>query len=146
VKLVDLNVLLYATNEDSPQHAVAISWWENALNGDESVALSWVVLLGFLRIATNPRIFPSPLALDAALARIDVWLALDNVHIVREKDEHWEVLRELLAASGMAGNLTTDAHLAVLAICHDATLVTFDADFARFKGLRREIPAGKGGT
>ena len=146
MKLVDLNVLLYATNEDSTQHAAALSWWENALNGGESVALPWVVLLGFLRIATNPRIFPHPLALDTALARIDVWLALDNVHIAREKDEHWDVLRDLLAASGMAGNLTTDAHLAALAICHDATLVTFDADFARFKGLRREIPAVRART
>ena len=141
MKLVDLNVLLYATNEDSPQHAVALSWWENTLNGDESVALPWIVLLGYLRVATNPRIFPRPLTLDAALTRLDVWLAWDNVHIAREKDEHWEVLRELLAASGMAGNLTTDAQLAALAICHDATLVTFDTDFARFKGLRRELPA-----
>ena len=82
----------------------------------------------------------------AALARLDAWFALDNVHIAREKDEHWDVLRALLAASGMAGNLTTDAHLAALAICHDATLVTFDADFARFKGLRREIPAVRART
>lgn len=137
---MDLNVLLYATNEDSTQHSTALSWWENALNGGESLALPWIVLLGFLRIATNPRIFPRPLALDTALARIDAWLALENVHIAREKDDHWDVLRSLLVNSGIAGNLTTDAHLAALAICHDATLVTFDTDFARFKGLRREIP------
>ncbi len=142
MKLVDLNVLLYAVNVDSPHHAAALAWWEGALNGDESVALPWVVLLGFLRITTNPIIFSRPLTVGAALERLDVWLALDRVHIAREKDEHWEVLREILSVSGVAGNLTTDAHLAALAMSHDATLVTFDADFARFKGLRREIPVG----
>jgi hypothetical protein len=140
VKLVDLNVLLYAVNSDSPHHAAALAWWEEALNGDESVALPWVVLLGFLRITTSPRIFSRPLSLEAAVARLDAWLAVDLVHIAREKDDHWEVLRGILSESGTAGNLTTDAHLAALALTHDATLVTFDTDFARFKGLRREPP------
>jgi len=64
----------------------------------------------------------------------------DNVRVVREKDEHWETLKPLLGGSGTAGNLTTDAHLAALALSHDAVLVSSDMDFARFKGLRWENP------
>jgi hypothetical protein len=75
-----------------------------------------------------------------ALARVDAWLGRDTVRVVREKDDHWATLRALLAASGTAGNLTTDAHLAALALSHDAVLVSSDADFTRFAGLRLENP------
>lgn len=138
--LVDLNLLLYAVNADSAHHAAARAWWEEALNGDEAIGLPWIVLLGFLRIATNPRIFSSPLEAGSAIRKIDGWLALEHVRIAREKEDHWEVLRRLLASSGTAGNLTTDAHLAALAITHDATLASSDADFGRFAGLRWENP------
>jgi toxin-antitoxin system PIN domain toxin len=140
VKIVDLNVLLYAVNSDSPQHAVARHWWESALNGEETIGLAWIVLLGFVRLCTNPRVFPRPLAPDVATARIDTWLALDNVSIAREKDHHWAVLNPLIREAGTAGNLTSDMHLAALAISHDAVLVSCDTDFARFRGLRWENP------
>jgi toxin-antitoxin system PIN domain toxin len=142
MKVVDLNVLLYAVNRDAKQHSAALRWWEAAINGDEPVGLPWVVLLGFLRIATNTAIFPRALDADAAIAKVDSWLALAATRMVREKDEHWDVLRSLLADSGAAGNLTTDAHLAALTITHGAVLVSFDGDFARFKGLRWENPSG----
>ena len=99
-----------------------------------------MVLLGFLRLTTNPRVFPHPLDPDQAVATVDAWLARDNVRVVREKDEHWKVLKKLLGRTGTAGNLTTDAHLAALAISHDAVLVSSDADFGRFKGLRWQDP------
>jgi toxin-antitoxin system PIN domain toxin len=140
VKIVDLNVLLYAVNSDAPQHEVVRGWWEQAMNGEEPVGLPWVVLLGFLRIATNARIMPRPLDSAAALAKIDAWLAPEHVRIVRETDDHWDRLKALVAGTGTAGNLTTDAHLAALALSHDAVLVSCDADFARFSALRRENP------
>ena len=140
MKLVDLNVLLYVVNDDSPRHQPVLNWWNAALNGDETVGLAWVVLLGFLRISTNPRVFPTPLAADDAIAKIDAWLSLDNVRVVREQDNHWEVLRSLVSETGTAGNLTTDAHLAALAMSHAAVLVSCDSDFGRFKGLRWENP------
>jgi len=140
VKLVDLNVLLYAVNDDSPRHNAVLNWWNVALNGDETIGLPWVVLLGFLRISTNPRAFPRPLDADDAIGKVDTWLALDNVRAIREQDNHWEILRSLVAESGTAGNLTTDAHLAALAIGHAAILVSCDSDFGRFKGLRWENP------
>jgi toxin-antitoxin system PIN domain toxin len=142
MKVVDLNLLLYTINSDAKHHEPALRWWEAAINGDEPIGLPWVVLLGFLRITTNTAIFPHPLDVEAASAKVGAWLALATTRIVREKDAHWDVLRSLLAESGAAGNLTTDAHLAALAITHGAVLVSFDGDFARFKGLRWENPSG----
>jgi hypothetical protein len=141
VKLVDLNVLLYAVNRDSAHHTACLSWWEDALGREEPVGLAWVVLLGFLRIATHPAVFPRPLAAEEALARVDTWLAHPKVRLVGEAEDHWTLLREMLEATGTAGNLTTDAHLASLAIAHGATLVSCDADFGRFAKLRWENPA-----
>jgi hypothetical protein len=136
VKLVDLNLLLYAVNRDSPQHQRARSWLERTLGDDEPVGLSWVVVLGFLRLATSPRVFPRPLAPDQAVAAVDGWLAQPAVVTVAPGAEHWRVLRNLLTESGTAGNLTTDAHLAALAIEHGAELCSTDGDFARFRRLR----------
>ncbi len=142
MKIVDLNVLLYAVNSDAVQHDAARLWWEKTLNDEDPVGLAWIVLLGFLRLATNPVVFPRPLAVGAAAAKLDAWFSRDNVRIVREKDDHWETLKSLLGGAGAAGNLTTDAHLAALALTHDAVLVSCDTDFARFKGLRWENPLG----
>ena len=140
MKIVDLNILLYAVNSDAEQHERVRRWWEAAVNDEDTVGMPWIVLLGFLRLATNARVFPRPLAPAAAAAKLDSWIAQDNVRIVREKDDHWEQLKTLLHHAGTAGNLTTDAHLAALAMTHDAVLVSCDNDFARFKGLRWENP------
>jgi toxin-antitoxin system PIN domain toxin len=140
MKIVDLNVLLYAVNANATQHGRVRAWWEHAVNDEDTLGLPWVVLLGLLRLSTNPRVFPRPLAPHVAALKLDAWLALDNVRIVGEKDDHWDTLKPLLGGTGTAGNLTTDAHLAALAISHDAVLVSTDTDFARFKGLRWENP------
>ena len=136
MKIVDLNVLLYASNEDAPQHEVIRGWWQSALRGDESLGLPWVVLLGYLRLTTNPRVFPKPISHRQALDKIDAWQALPIVHVPTAKQDHWRVLSGLVQQAGAAGNLTTDAHLAALAITRDATIVSCDHDFARFSGLR----------
>ncbi len=108
--------------------------------GDESLGLPWVVVLGFLRIATNPKIFPKPLLPPVAMAKIDTWFAQPNICLLSEKKNHWEILKGLMVECGMAGNLTTDAHLAAIAISYGATLASCDADFGRFRGLRWENP------
>jgi toxin-antitoxin system PIN domain toxin len=141
VKIVDLNLLLYSSNSDAVHHKRAREWWERLINDqDEIVGLPWVVVLGFLRLSTNPRVFPRPLSTDTAIAKVDAWLARENVRIVVENADHWDTLRMLLAESGSAGNLTTDAHLAALALSHDAVLVSSDTDFGRFDRLRLENP------
>lgn len=140
MKLVDLNVLLYVVNQDSVHHETALRWWEETLRGDEPIGLTWVVVLGFLRLSSNPAIFPDPLDAETALEKVSIWLSLDQMRLIRETDDHWHILRSLLDETGTAGNLTTDGHLAALAISHGATLVSFDSDFSRFPALRWENP------
>jgi uncharacterized protein len=142
MKLIDTNVLLYVINEEAAHHGRLLAWWERALNRDESLGLPWIAVVGFLRIATSFRALPHPLEPAVALQVVDEWLALPNVTLAKEKDGHWDALKSLLGHSGTAGNLTTDAHLAALAIGHDATLVSCDNDFGRFKQLRWENPLG----
>jgi len=136
MRFVDTNILLYAINRDSPLHKRAKTWLEDALSGEETIALPWVVILGFLRVATNPHILPRPLRSDEALAVADGWLGRPQVIALVPGDEHWTILRGLLAESGAGGNLTTDAHVAALAIESGSTLCSTDADFARFRHVR----------
>ncbi len=136
MKIVDLNVLLYVINESAPRHQAVHDWWIDALRGDESIGLPWVVLLGFLRLSTSARVFTQPISTEEALDKIEAWLSLPIVHVPAEKENHWAVMAGLLRETGTAGNLTTDAHLAAMAITRDALLVSCDNDFARFKGLR----------
>ena len=132
MKVVDLNLLVYAVNVDAPHHERARRWWENTLSGDEPVGLPWVVITGFLRLSTRPGLFPHPLTLQQALDVVDGWINHPTVMRIDPGDAHWTVLRELLEAAGVAGNLTTDAHLAALAIENDAELYSSDSDFTRF--------------
>ncbi len=136
MKLLDLNILLYAVNRDAPQHKGAKVWLEKLFAGEEMIGLSWVVILGFLRITTNRRILPKPLDIVGAMAVVDDWIDHPLVAAVQPGAEHWSIMSELLSHSGAAGNLTTDAHLAALAIEHGCELVSTDADFGRFTGLR----------
>ena len=140
MKIVDVNILLYAVNPDAPHHDRLVEWWEEQLNGDESIGLAWTVTVGFLRISTHPRVFPDPLTPEGAIHHIDTWLALDVVSLVTETRDHWRTLRALLTDVGVAGNLAADAHLAALAVTHGATLISCDGDFARFRTLRWENP------
>ena len=140
MKVIDLNLLLYAVNRDSPRHSDAKTWLQEAMSGEERIALAWTVLLGFIRLTTSPRILDHPLSVDDALRTIDLWLAQPSVSALEPGDSHWIILRELLVEAGAAGNLTTDAHLAALAIEHGAELCSTDADFARFKRLRWTNP------
>ena len=138
--IVDVNLLLHAVNRDTPQHDAAHQWWRSMLEGDEAVGLAWLVVLGFIRIATNPRIFPNALAEEEAVAVVDDWLRLPHVEPVEPTARHWEIFKEIIGPLGTAGNLTSDAHLAALAIEHGALLCSADGDFARFPHLRWRNP------
>jgi len=139
VKIVDANVLLYAVNRQSVQHRAAHHWLTDALTGHEVVGLPWVSLLAFIRVSTSGRIFTSPLSAADALSVVESWLAQPAAVPVEPTTRHTSVLRGLLEQAGTAGNLTTDAHIAALAIEHGATVVTFDRDFERF-GVRVQLP------
>ncbi|WP_373065187.1 type II toxin-antitoxin system VapC family toxin [Gemmatimonas sp.] len=136
----DVNLLVHTLNRDSPQCARAGEWWRELLNGDEPVGLPWITVVGVVRISTNPRIFPSPIALVEVLENVDEWFAQPVVSSIEPGTEHWSIMRRLLAEAGRGGNLTTDAHLAALCIERGATLHSADGDFMRFRGLRYENP------
>ena len=140
MKLLDANVLLHAYNPHAPMHAGARRWLEGALSDDEPVGLAWIVLLAFIRISTNPRAVASPVKIELVCETLDQLLQCAPVRVVQPGPEHWSHVRRLLLAVGTGGNLTTDAHLAALAIEHGATLISYDNDFGRFEHLRWERP------
>jgi toxin-antitoxin system PIN domain toxin len=140
VIFLDANLLIYAVDSDAPHHLHVRQWLEDTLSGDARVGLAWVVLLAFLRVTTRERILVRPLAPGDAMNYVTGWLAQPNVEPISPGPNHWPVLRSLLQASGMAGNLTTDAHLAAMAIEHGAALYSTDNDFRRFSGLEHVNP------
>ncbi|RME28743.1 MAG: type II toxin-antitoxin system VapC family toxin [Deltaproteobacteria bacterium] len=138
--LVDANILLYAKIRDFEQHRRARSWLERQFNDCPRVGLPWPVLLAFLRIATNPRIFPRPMSGRAAWAEVRRWLELPNVWIPEPTERHADVMESLVAGTSVQADLFPDAHLAALAIEHGLELCSTDSDFARFQGLRYNNP------
>ena len=135
MKLTDVNLLLYAVDTSAPRHRAARRWLEERLSDTETFAFAWAVLLAFLRLSTNPRVFEAPLGPAEAFDIVDSWLAHPCSTVVHPTERHAVVLRGLLEALGTAGNLTTDAHLAALAIEHGADLCSSDSDFSRFPGI-----------
>ncbi|MGJ3241680.1 MAG: TA system VapC family ribonuclease toxin [Opitutales bacterium] len=133
--LPDLNLLLYAYNPHAEEHEAARSWWEQSLNGDELIGLPHELSLGFVRIATHPRLGPAKVSLKAATAVVESWWAVPNVRILLPGENHAAEVFALLKRSRATGPLTSDAVLAVYAIAHRATLYTNDGDFSRFPGL-----------
>lgn len=140
MNIVDANVLLYATNEADPKHDVSRAWLDAALSAGEPVGFAWIVILAFLRLSTKVSLFPRPLEPQEALATVRLWLAQTPSVILEPTPRHFEIFASLVLETGTGGNLTSDAHLATLAVEHDAVVVTFDSDFERFTGVRRQEP------
>lgn len=136
----DVNVLVDAFREDSPHHARVAPWFRELVDSPESFAVFEIVLSGFLRVATHPRIFAPPTPLDAAVEFTQALLAQPNCVVVRPGARHWEIFVDLCRAADARGNRIPDAYLAALALEAGCTLVTSDRDFARFKDLRWELP------
>jgi toxin-antitoxin system PIN domain toxin len=142
--LPDVNVLIHAHNERAVHHQVARAWWEQTLTLPRPVGLSWMSILGFLRIVTRPGVLVIPLPPEEALRRVRGWLSAPGAQIVTPGEKHAEILFGLIESVGVAGNLTTDAHLAALAIEYQAEVASTDTDFARFPGVRWFNPARPG--
>jgi toxin-antitoxin system PIN domain toxin len=138
--LPDVNTLLYAVNRSSDQHARALKALRQGFDELRGVAFAWTALLAFLRLSTRRGIFPRPLSVEDALRVIAHWLAHPRALVANPGERHAEILGRLLKSAGAAGNLTTDAHLAALAIEHGATVLSFDRDFARFEGVQWTLP------
>ena len=132
----DVNLVVYAYDSTSPSHEAAKKWWIQCLSGNETIGLSWVVALGFVRLWTNPRVFRNPMTVDQAATHVESWLQRPMVRVLNPGTRHAELIFGFLRNEGKGGNLTTDAHLAALAVESNATMHTSDTDFARFKGVK----------
>lgn len=137
--VIDTNVLIYAAHEGSAHHATTRMWVDDVLRGSEVLAVPWVAALGFVRITTSPRVFPAPLTVDESLTVVEAWFAHPAVTTVEPSARHLQIVGGLLRRSGTAGNLTTDAHIAALAIERGAAVASYDRDLARF-GVEVVVP------
>jgi hypothetical protein len=140
MRLVDVNVLVYAFRADAPGHAAHRAWVESLVGSDEAYAVSDHVLAGFLRVVTHPRVFHPPTPLAAALAFAHAFRERANAVLLAPGARHWSIFTKLCREAAARGNLVPDAWLAALAIESGCELVTTDRDFARFPGLRWRHP------
>ena len=138
--VLDANILLYAYDSTSPQHAKARVWIERVLSGGAPVGLPWQTAAAFLRIVTNSRLPGERLTVEEAARLIDRWLEQPNLRLLAPGEEHWPLLRQMMIDGQARGPLITDAQLAALTIEHGGVLHTTDRDFARFPGLRWTNP------
>lgn len=138
--LPDVNVLVYAHRVDSSHHGACLAWLEGVVNGDESFGLSDLVLSGFIRVVTHPKVFAKPSPMADALEFTGQLRGRPNCVPVAPGPRHWEIFRALCVGVGAKGNLVPDAYLAAMAIEAGCEWVTTDRDFSRFKGLRWRHP------
>lgn len=136
----DVNLLVYAHNDAAPHHAAARRWWEALVNGVERVGVPWTVATGFVRLMTHPRVLVHPVTPTEAVDCVRGWFQFPSVRPVNPGAEHLDIFRRSLAAAGVGANLVTDAHIAALAMEHQAEVHSNDADFGRFPGLRWRNP------
>ncbi len=138
--LPDVNVLVYAHRADASNHAAYRRWLEDVINGDQAYGMADIVLSGFLRVVTHPRIFDPPSDLAAALAFANQVRNQPNCIPLNPGERHWTIFSRLCQQAGVKGNLVPDAYLAALAIESGSEWVTTDRDFSRFPGLKWHHP------
>lgn len=132
----DVNLLIYAYNDRAPQHHEARIWWQQCLKETRPIGLAWVTVVGFVRLTTSRSMLVDPLLAPDALAIVRSWLAQPHVRVLDPGPRHLDLLAAIVVDFPALGALTTDAHLAAIAIEHQAELHSNDADFSRFSGLR----------
>lgn len=142
MRIPDVNVLVAAFRRDHPHHADAEDWLRGAVVAVGGLGLSGAVASGFVGIVTNRRIFVDPTPLADAIAQIQVLRSNPEVVDVHPGPRHWDIFSRLCTEADARGNLVSDAAHAAVAIEQGAIWVTFDRDFARFPGLRWEVPFG----
>jgi len=138
--LCDINVLVYAHRADAPNHDAYRAWLENVMNQSAAYAVSDIVLSGFLRVVTHPRVFAPPSNIRDALAFAGQIRQQPNAVLVMPGNRHWTIFTDLCKVAAARGNLIPDAFLAALAIESGSEWVTTDRDFSRFPGLNWRHP------
>jgi toxin-antitoxin system PIN domain toxin len=140
MRLVDVNVLVYAHRLDTPRHQEYADWLRNLLAEQEPYGISDLILSGFLRVVTNPKAFKLPTPLETAVAFAELLRSQPNCVPVAPGPRHWDIFTQLCLTAGVKGNLVPDAYLAALAIESGSEWITTDRDFSRFRGLRWRHP------
>lgn len=140
--LLDVNVMVYVHREDTPGHAAYLKWFREATGSDAPFGVSDLVLSGFLRVVTHPRVFRVPTPMKAALAFVDAVRERPNAVLISPGVRHWGIFATLCRTTGVKGNLVADAYLAALAIESGSEWITTDRDYSRFPGLRWRHPLG----
>jgi toxin-antitoxin system PIN domain toxin len=140
VILLDVNVLVAAHREDAPRHAEVHRWLADVVNGVEGFGVADLVLGGFVRVVTHPRVFSPPTPLARALEFVEALRSSPAAIVVGPAARHWELFLRACRDGRVQGNLVPDAWLAALAIESGCEWITFDADYARFPGLRWRRP------
>lgn len=106
------------------------------MTGPEPVGLPLAVMIGFVRLMTNPRIVDPPLPLPAAVDEVKRWLGSPNVIVLDPTSAHWD----RLVSIGWTGARVSDAHLAALAKEHNCDLHSSDTGFGQCPELRWKNP------
>jgi len=140
VILPDVNVLVYAHRRDAGRHDEYRAWLEEAISGPLPYGLSDLVLSGFVRVVTHPRVFRDPTPLADALSFVRAVRDRPGRVPVEPGPRHWSIFLDLCAESRVRGNLVPDAYFAALAIESGSEWITTDGDFARFPGLKTRHP------
>jgi toxin-antitoxin system PIN domain toxin len=140
VILPDVNVLVYAHREDAPHHAAYRAWLESVVNSEQAYGMADLVLSGFLRVATHPRIFDPPSELEQALAFVAEVRDQPNCVPIQPGPRHWSIFEHLCRTASVKGNLVPDAYLAALAIESGSEWITTDRDYSRFAPLAWRHP------
>lgn len=140
MRLVDVNVLVYAFREDAPGHADYRAWLDALVASDEAYAVADQVLAGFLRVVTHPRVFHPPTPLEPALGFVQAFRTRPNAVRIAPEARHWDIFVRLCRDTDARGNLVPDAWLAALAIEAGCEFITSDRDYARFPALRWRHP------
>lgn len=139
--LLDVNVLVDAFRGDQPRHPVIRSWLDGIVDGDAAFGIPELVLSGFLRIVTHPRVFNEPDGIEDALDFAERLRELPHAIGARPGDRHWPIFTRLCRVTRAVGNAIPDAYLAAIAIESGSEMITGDRGFARFPGLRWRDPA-----
>ncbi len=124
----------------APNHPAYRGWLQDVVDSDEAFGVSDLVLSGFVRIVTHPRIFSPPESVESALEFADVLRARPNAVSISPGVRHWRIFERLCHETRARGNLVPDAYLAALAIESGSEWITTDRDYSRFPGLRWRHP------
>jgi toxin-antitoxin system PIN domain toxin len=137
---MDANILLYAYDADSEKHDKARAWVEEVFSSASPVGLPWQTVSAFLRIVTNPKLTGNRFTTAEAIEIVQQWIEQPNLRLLGPGENHWDILRQMIADGQARGPMITDAQLAALTLEYGGVLHTTDRDFSRFPGLRWKNP------